>query len=420
MPQAENNEIPYNTSDGSSFPVLLTPRFIPMENSTVGRRFLYFWLAVTLVLGIVAVILIKNKADGKKVVTQTTKPSAQTPTVLRSKISWQNSYSSGLALAEKEKKMQMLYFYTDWCGWCKKMEKESFSNKELKGLLDQFVKVKIDGDKDKQTTQKYAVKGYPTLVFTDSEGIVIEKIIGFLPANTLGQKIRTILSRVEKPVQMENPQVIADASREGQAPAKEGQENSDTGQEKNAQTEATQPLPAKEENPDRYHELAHSYEKQGDLEKAAKFFRKAVELAPDHWKLRSCFSGLLTRMGDFAEAAMQLERASELNPRDPEVFHQLGHALWKVKEHQRSVASFDRAIDLAQDNKQFFACAAKAYYDLGFMESDTKRSEAYLRMALNLINKVAYDANTTEHVRDLKFQINRAYGDAVKNNLPRD
>ncbi|MBM4305284.1 MAG: tetratricopeptide repeat protein [Deltaproteobacteria bacterium] len=417
MPQADSSEIPYNTSDRTNFPAP-SPRTILVGTSTAGRKFLYFWVVVALVLGIVTVILFKNKADGQKGFVFKTKPSAQSPTGIRSKTAWQNSYSSGLALAKQEGKMQMLYFYTDWCGWCKKMEKESFSDKGLNGLLDQFIKVKIDGDKEKQTTQKYGITGYPTLVFTDSEGEVIEKMVGFLPANTLEQKIRTLLARNEKLPKEGNSQGIAEPSQEDQVDVKEEQEISETDQEKGALAEVAQPPPDKDENPSRYHEQAHSYEKQGDLEKASEFFRKAIELAPDNWKHRRCFSGLLTRMGDFTEAARQLERASELNPADPEIFHQLGHAFWKVKEYHRSISAFDRAIELAQNNKQVSACAAKAYYELGLMESDTKRSEVYLRMALNLINKVAYGANTTEHVRDLKFQINRAYGRVVKNNLP--
>lgn len=418
MPQAESNEIPYNTSGGPSFSSPSTPRSIPAGTSTAGRRFLYFWVAVALVLGIVAVILIKNKADGKKVVTQTTKPSAQTPTVPRSKISWQNSYSSGLALAEKEKKMKMLYFYTDWCGWCKKMEKEAFTDKELTGFLDKFIKVKINGDKDKQTTQKFAVTGYPTLVFTDHEGKVIEKIVGFLPVKSLREKIKTVLSQGEKPSQSENPQANAETPQNIQTPVQGEQRNAEVGQKGNVQAEVAQPPPPNNETPGRYHELAHSFEKQGDLEKAAELFRKAIELGPDDWKHRRCFGMLLIRTCDFTEAIRHLERASELNAGDPEIFHQLGHALWKIKEHQRSVLSLERAIKLAQDNKQYSACAAKAYYELGLMESDPNRSQAYLKKALTLINKVPYNGNTPENLRDLKFQINKAYSQAVKKTLP--
>lgn len=418
MPQAESNEIPYNTSDGPSFSSPSAQRFIPMETSTVGRRFLYFWVAVALVLGIITVLLIAYKADEKPSAPPTARPPAQSATVPRPRIPWQNSYSSGLALAKKEGKIQMLYFYTDWCGWCQKMEKETFKDKELTGFLDKFITVKINGDKDKQTTQKFAVTGYPTLVFTDHEGKVIEKIVGFLPAESLREKMKIVLSRREKPSQGEKPQAAAELSQNIQAPVQAEQRDADVRQGKNPSAEVAQPSPPNNESPGHYHELAHSCEKQGDSEKAAEFFRKAVELAPDDWKHRRCFGVLLIRTGDFAEAIRHLVRASELNPGDPEIFHQLGHALWKVKEYQRSVLSLERAIDLAQDNKQYSACAAKAYYELGLMESDPNRSQAYLKKALTLINKVPYRGDTPGDLRNLKFQISKAYSEAAKRTLP--
>lgn len=427
MPQAESNEIPYNTSDGSSFPVPLTPHTISAVTSTAGRSFLYFWVALALVLGIVTVLLIAYKADEKTSVSVPTKPSVQSlqqpPAVPRPRIRWQNSYSSGLALAKREGKKQMIYFYTDWCEWCQKMEKETFADEELVRFLKKFVPVKINGDKDKQTLKKFAISGYPTIVFTDREENVMEKIVGFFPARSLREKMEIVLSRREKasqgekPTREEKPQVNAETPQNIQAPAQGEQRNAEVAQEKNVPVEVASPSLPNNESPIRYHELAHSYEKQGDLEKAAAFFRKAVELAPDDWRHRRCFGIFLTRTGNLSEAIRQLERASELNPEDPGLFHQLGHILWKGKEYQRSVLSLERAIQLAQDNQQYSACAAKAYYLLGLRESNPDLSRSYLKKALYYINKIPYRRDMPTKLRDLKAQISRAYSVAVKNSL---
>jgi len=37
------------------------------------------------------------------------------------------SYDEGLTLAEKENKYVLIYFYTDECGWCKKMVDQTYS-----------------------------------------------------------------------------------------------------------------------------------------------------------------------------------------------------------------------------------------------------------------------------------------------------
>jgi len=65
------------------------------------------------------------------------------------------------------------------------------------------------------------------------------------------------------------------------------------------------------------------------------------------------------------------------------------------------------------------ACAAKTYYELGLMEPDPKSSQAYLKKALLLINKVSYHSNQLGGVRNLKFQISKAYSEAFKKTLPR-
>jgi tetratricopeptide (TPR) repeat protein len=292
------------------------------------------------------------------------------------------------------------------------MEKETFADKELAGFLDKFIAIKINGDKDKQALKKFAVSGYPTLVFTDRGENVIEKIVGFFPAKSLREKMEMVLSQAEK------PKPIAEPPQNIQAPEQGEQRVAEVSQEKNDSADTAQPSPPNNESPDRYHELAHSYEKQGDLEKAATLFRKAVELAPDDWKHRRCFGIFLIRTDNLSEGIRQLERASELNPRDPEVFHQLGHALWKTREYQRSILGFERAIQLAQDNQQYFACAAKAYYLLGLRESNPDLSRSYLKKALYLINKIPYSSNTPGELRDLKFQIRKAYSEAVKRTLP--
>jgi thiol:disulfide interchange protein len=198
MPQAESNEILFDTSGRAASSSTSMPRSFLGATSTMGRSFLYFWVVAAMVLGIVALLLITQRAEQKASVSGQPARPVQSATAPHSNIPWQSSYSSGLALAKKEGKMQMLYFYTDWCGWCQKMEKETFADRELAGFMDKFVPVKINGDRDKQALKKFAISGYPTLVFTDLEGNVVEKVVGFLPANSLREKMETVLSEREK------------------------------------------------------------------------------------------------------------------------------------------------------------------------------------------------------------------------------
>jgi len=64
------------------------------------------------------------------------------------------SYTEGLALAEKENKYVLIYFYTDKCSWCKKMIDLTYSNEEVKKILsDKFVTIKVNARSENKVVE---------------------------------------------------------------------------------------------------------------------------------------------------------------------------------------------------------------------------------------------------------------------------
>lgn len=94
-------------------------------------------------------------------------------------ISWVDSLSKGLEQAKAEGKPLMVDFYTDWCGWCKKLDQDTYSSANVQGLAEKFVCVKVDGDKDQADTAKYGVRGYPTIIFLNADGKEINRNVGY-------------------------------------------------------------------------------------------------------------------------------------------------------------------------------------------------------------------------------------------------
>ena len=78
--------------------------------------------------------------------------------------------------AKKKNKPYVLFFYTDWCGYCKKMNKKYLSNAKVKQVLSKYYRIKInpdDGEKEKALANKKGVNGYPDFRVVHPDGRTI-------------------------------------------------------------------------------------------------------------------------------------------------------------------------------------------------------------------------------------------------------
>lgn len=85
-----------------------------------------------------------------------------------SEIQWQ-PYEKGLALAKEKNKKLYIYFFSDNCPWCVKMEKDTFSVKKVSDYLNKnFINIRIDVNKDTPTALHYGVNRFPANIFLES------------------------------------------------------------------------------------------------------------------------------------------------------------------------------------------------------------------------------------------------------------
>ncbi len=77
----------------------------------------------------------------------------------------------------------LLYFHTDWCGWCKKLENDVFATSTFGNRYGSILKVKVnpdEGREERKLADRYRVQGYPT-VFVIAGGEPREPIVGYAP-----------------------------------------------------------------------------------------------------------------------------------------------------------------------------------------------------------------------------------------------
>jgi len=115
------------------------------------------------------------------------------------------SFDEGIALAQQTNKKLLIDVYTDWCTWCKKMDKEVYTNPDVKAVLQSyFIAVKLNAESPRELSYKgrrltemtiareMGITGYPTTVFFDSNAEPMAKVAGYLESKEFLKVLRTI------------------------------------------------------------------------------------------------------------------------------------------------------------------------------------------------------------------------------------
>ncbi|MDN5210705.1 thioredoxin fold domain-containing protein [Fulvivirgaceae bacterium BMA12] len=98
-------------------------------------------------------------------------------------------------LGKSEPRKVFVDVYTDWCGWCKKMDRSTFADESVVNYVnDNYYAVKLNAESSKkikfngkEMTEAYLarsmrVSGYPTIVFIDEKFESIQPIPGYRTA----------------------------------------------------------------------------------------------------------------------------------------------------------------------------------------------------------------------------------------------
>lgn len=107
------------------------------------------------------------------------------------------SFKEIKAKALKENKLIFIDAYTSWCGPCKRMAREVFTNDTVADYYNKnFVNAKIDMEKGEgvDIAKQYDVRCYPNLLFVDGNGNIVHRVAGGMSPKefiALGEETKT-------------------------------------------------------------------------------------------------------------------------------------------------------------------------------------------------------------------------------------
>jgi len=90
-----------------------------------------------------------------------------------------SGFRSGLELAAAESRPIAVYFYTDWCGYCRQFERELLTRARVEDFTKYLVKVRINpesGPREREIADRYGVRGYPSFFVQASANASPRKI----------------------------------------------------------------------------------------------------------------------------------------------------------------------------------------------------------------------------------------------------
>lgn len=115
------------------------------------------------------------------------------PPAAAQSVQWRK-WNDGLRAASTSARPVLVDVYTDWCTWCKRMDRDVYGRADVREYLNKkFVTIKLNAESNESATydgrgytgrtlaSRFEVNGYPTTIFLRPNGEKLVNVPGYLP-----------------------------------------------------------------------------------------------------------------------------------------------------------------------------------------------------------------------------------------------
>ena len=110
-------------------------------------------------------------------------------------------WAKAVAEAKKQKKMIFIDAYTSWCGPCRMLKQNTFTDKAAGDFFNKhFINVALDMEKGDGIAfaQKYQIAAYPTLLIMDAEEKSVSVSEGYINPGQLIEFGKYVIDKMPK------------------------------------------------------------------------------------------------------------------------------------------------------------------------------------------------------------------------------
>jgi len=95
-------------------------------------------------------------------------------------IRWAANPQAAIQLRQATGRPLLIYVTADYCGYCRKMERDTWSNQGVsQKIRDRFISLKLDAEKHADLVSRLGIKGLPTTIVFNDSGEQIQTISGY-------------------------------------------------------------------------------------------------------------------------------------------------------------------------------------------------------------------------------------------------